>query len=144
MIRNIKLTRRKMVRGVIICSLDKMIGTDLFSLLNTNEMTKLNCSRRPINFVWYSRYLVRHACLLQSVNFVNASCIGPFDQIRYIFCSYHIKVPFIGGNSQASLVNFGVFLHLTNFSIASLKHDMHSYDVVDQSQTMYFLGSLLL
>ena len=55
-----------MVRDV-----DNMIGTDVFSLLDCNEVTKLNCLRSLVNSFWPIKYIVRSSKFMYlSVNFL--------------------------------------------------------------------------
>ena len=72
-----------MVRDV-----DNMIGTDVFSLLDCNEVTKLNCLRSLVNSSWPIKYIVRSSKFMYlSVNFLIVLLL-----IIQFKCSSEIKV----------------------------------------------------
>ena len=55
-----------MVRDV-----DNMIGTDVFSFVDCNEVTKVNCLRSLVNSFWQIQYIVRPSKFMYlSVNFL--------------------------------------------------------------------------
>ena len=55
-----------MVRDV-----DNMIGTDVFSFVDCNEVTKVNCLRSLVSSFWQIKYIVRPSKFMYlSVNFL--------------------------------------------------------------------------